>query len=234
MYSLSWGSHPISSCPSVRLRWASSPRISVPTDPEQVVDPEAWRGDVRRKGRQDKVHALAGHDFAAVQQLRVVAGRPVAIVGVDALEALLVRDEHHLPADIQAAVDPLCGAAGALIAGSRYPRSALTASPLLASLARVVLTVARPRPVAVAPSPAVIAASVESAPRTLALVAPRAVRADELSFAWATARLRGAAERGARVLAVVDADRCAGLVGRFGADLGAGFRVGSVGAFDAR
>ena len=44
----------------------------------------------------------------------------------------------------------------------------------------VVLTVARPRPVAVATSPAVIASSVASAARTALLVAPEAVRAGEV------------------------------------------------------
>jgi hypothetical protein len=55
---------------------------------------------------------------------------------------------------------------------------AFVTSPLLASFESVVLTVARPSPVAFANSPAVSALLLESAASTLVFVAPGAVRVD--------------------------------------------------------
>jgi hypothetical protein len=49
----------------------------------------------------------------------VVAGRPAASVGVDTPEALLVREEHHSPADNQASVGSPSGTVGVPLADSR-------------------------------------------------------------------------------------------------------------------
>jgi len=97
---------------------------------------------------------------------------------------------------------------------SLYPRSALLTSPDRASFDNVVLTLARPSPVAAATSPAVIALPPLRASRTALRVAPDAARARGAPVALAErARARGLAAVAVAVeLLDVDPERDADFV----------------------